>query len=171
MAEIYVPIDYSNVKDIIPLGEDVIYSTLSNALYVGDKPWWNWKTHLLITEKGIAFSVPAKKKKDPPQLIYTDLTCITSLLKDGLIVDPSKKYFAMRALFLNVKSDPQFESKEEFLKRKNEFIKKFLPIVLEAKKNLLQTSAEFLSVKERKHQEKQINRMEKFKKKHPNYFY
>lgn len=171
MAEIFVPINYSDVKDIIPLGEDIIYSTLCKAVYVGDNPWTRyWKTHLLITEKGIAFSIPGKKREDPPQLIYDDFTCITFVYPDGFSLDNSKKYFAMRGIFINIKSDSEFESKEKFEKRKSEFLKKFFPIVLEAKKNLLQTPGSSLDIKERKRQEKQVKRMEKFYRKNPKYF-
>lgn len=33
MQDIYVPIDYSNLKHSLPSGEEIIYSTLCNAAY------------------------------------------------------------------------------------------------------------------------------------------
>ncbi|MFX1493572.1 MAG: hypothetical protein ACFFBZ_04755 [Promethearchaeota archaeon] len=63
MAEIYVPIDYSNLKEILPVGDDIIYSTLCKAYHTDAGSLIIWKTHLLMTEKGIAFSKPGEKKK------------------------------------------------------------------------------------------------------------
>jgi hypothetical protein len=55
MTKFEVPIDKSNVKSIIPPGEDIVFSTM----FRGKKPisggTIRWTTHALITTKGIAY--------------------------------------------------------------------------------------------------------------------
>lgn len=60
----YVPIDYSDVKDAIPIGNDIIYSTLFtvNTHTIDPKlgpiqgvKTSNYVTHALFTENGIAY--------------------------------------------------------------------------------------------------------------------
>ena len=54
----YVPADYSNILRYIPENEVILYSTLCNVkeILTGGKSYW--KAHLIITETGIAVSVP-----------------------------------------------------------------------------------------------------------------
>lgn len=167
MAEIYVPIDYSNLKEILPVGDDIIYSTLCKAYHTDAGSLIIWKTHLLMTEKGIAFSKPGEKKKDPPELIYIDWTKVVYVLKKGLRVNISLGYpaskFDYEMVDLNLKSDPNFESKDKFKKRLNEFPRKFIPYVLEKKKAFLSSpDSSFLNIKQRKLQEHALTKLEKF---------
>lgn len=170
MAEIYVPISYSNVKDIIPVEEDIIYSTSCKAIQNESGALKFWKTHLLMTEKGVAFSKPKKKKKEPPELIYVDWTRVLYVVKKGLRVDISKSYptsiYGYELVDLNIKSNSTFESRGKFEKRLKEFPKKFYPYVLEKKKSFLQSQdSSFLYGKQRELQERAIRNMEKYYRK------
>lgn len=50
MSYIYVPVDTSNLTEIIPEGDDVLYSTMCKAVY-GD---FKWQTHVLVSQSGFA---------------------------------------------------------------------------------------------------------------------
>jgi len=175
MAEIYVPINYSNVKDIIPVGEDITYSTLCKAIQDEAGSLKFWKTHLLMTEKGIAFTKPGKKKKDPPKLIYVDWTRVTFVFKDGFYIDMSKNYpmskYDFERVQIRIKSDRTYETKDKFKKRLEEFPRRFFPYVLEKKKFFLQSQdSSFLTEKQRDLQEGTISGMEKFYRRRPKTF-
>jgi len=167
MAEIYVPINYSNVKDVIPVGEDIIYSTLCRATKGEPGSLKFWRTHLLITNKGIAFSKPGEKKRDPPELIYLNWTRVIYVLKKGLRLDLFKPYpaskFECEFLDLTLKFDPTFESKDKFKKRLKEFPRKFIPFMLEKKNTFLQSQdSSFLAGSQRRLLESFIEKMTKY---------
>ena len=61
MSEIHTPIDYSDLKDSIPPGEEIIYSTLAKGTLMQMNSRTTWICHLLITNKTLAYSVPKKK--------------------------------------------------------------------------------------------------------------
>ncbi len=67
MKEIYVPINISNLREILPPSEEIIYSTLCKISFsVSDSYWtpkstthitekYEYNSHLLITQKGLAY--------------------------------------------------------------------------------------------------------------------
>jgi len=67
MSDIYVPIDYSDIKNKIPPGEDIIYSTLckgQTSQNLGTKTKrWTWISHVLMTPNGLVYTFPDVRKK------------------------------------------------------------------------------------------------------------
>ena len=133
MADIYVPLDYSDVGSVIPQGEEVIYSTLCKAIV--DRGFGavytnitKWVTHVLITTKGLACSVPQKKK--PNISIYMPWYDIFHVWNDGIFVGSLKEMLVMTR-------DPNFESKENFKERRLKAGKIFLPILIAEKEKFL----------------------------------
>jgi len=55
ISAIYIPIDFSNLSEVIPNGDDVICSTFCSIVNSGRQ----WKSHVLLTNTGIGF----KKRK------------------------------------------------------------------------------------------------------------
>lgn len=68
MSKFIVPINFSPASKKIPIGEDIIYSTLASASVFGGNYTQLWTAHVLITQKGIAFTLPGRKIKE----IYVD---------------------------------------------------------------------------------------------------
>lgn len=135
MSNLYVPIDYSQLSEVIPEGEDILYSTLSSAQLInamGGKT--NWDTHILITKSGFAaFSRVEKyltkkgkarynliKKKKKIATFYpwkgSGLKKIT-FKKKKIIVVLSKVNF----IHYEAKIDKNFESSNSFKQRSKEF--------------------------------------------------
>ncbi|MFX1234140.1 MAG: zinc ribbon domain-containing protein [Promethearchaeota archaeon] len=58
----YVPIDFSEVREVIPIGEDIIYSALFSGLIQGPAgpvtQTQTFQSHILFTKNGIAFQEP-----------------------------------------------------------------------------------------------------------------
>lgn len=133
VPEIYVPINYSNVGSVIPQGEDIIYSTLCKATvdrgfgsaYVDVT---NWVSHVLITKKGLAFTVPQKRK--PNRLLYEPWYNISHTWNDAILLSGFKQRLVMTR-------DPNFESKEKFKERRLKAGKIFLPLMIREKETFL----------------------------------
>lgn len=144
MSNIYVPIDYSDVKNVIPQGEDIIYSTLCKATI--DKSFGpiinktKWLSHVLMTEKGIAFSVPQKKK--PTEFVYVPWYEIYHTWNDGIFLRNLTE-------MLIVTRDPNFESKEKFKERRLKACIIFLPLLIKEKEKFL-NSPENANIDKRK---------------------
>jgi len=128
MTDIYVPIDYSNLKAVIPPGEDIIYSTLCKAKKsstgMAGVTTTKWISHVLMTPKGIAFMEPRRKKS--MKLKYFDWYKIRRISKT--IIPITLK------IFLKLEREPNFESKGDYNKRVNEFREKFKVIIEKRKK-------------------------------------
>ena len=166
MAEIYLPIDFSDVRDAIPLGESIIYSTLCKAYYNDAGSLKIWMTQVLLTEKGVAFSMPGES--GIWELKYVDWTRVWFVLKKGLRVYIVKGYpysnmdFASTIVDLSLKMSPN-ESKQEFKERSKRFPRKFMPFLIEKKKNFLNSpQSSFLYSKQRYMLEKSVMKMERY---------
>ncbi len=63
MTQIYVPIDYTSITEVIPAGDDILYSTLTKCriLGVSAKQKRTHRAHLLVTQKGLAVSNSLRK--------------------------------------------------------------------------------------------------------------
>ena len=150
MVEIYVPIDISDVKNIIPIGEDIIYSTFTKGTaqeeVVKGTKHWSWNSHLLFTNNGIALKIPLKvayKKKRLKQLqnpsdnqfvLWGNTETLKSGSKVSIKVHPNiNRRLTMTFLIKRVK---EFETKETFKTRKKSFLSKFRPIQSEKKSEL-----------------------------------
>ncbi len=64
MSNIYVPIDSSNLSEVIPGGDDILYSTLCNVKAVAYKVKIKWRSHVLATKSGIALQNKLEPKKE-----------------------------------------------------------------------------------------------------------
>ena len=62
MSDIYVPLDYSKVKTVIPPGEDIVYSTLCYVTAGTPAYRRKWTSHVLITTDGVAYTTPTALK-------------------------------------------------------------------------------------------------------------
>ncbi|MFX1381577.1 MAG: hypothetical protein ACFFBP_03965 [Promethearchaeota archaeon] len=139
MSNIYVPIDYSNVKDVIPEGEDIKYSTLAKGWYMetfGPKrKTTKWKTHILLTDKSIALQIPLElvygyneiKKLNPREEMCFPITnasasgkrMVVSVKGEGGVLKPKQ-------IFLTLLHDPNYETKESFKNRSKRLINLFM---------------------------------------------
>lgn len=54
MSNIHVPIDTSNLSEIIPEGEDILYSTMCQIKAYGYNADKKWKSHVLVSKSGFA---------------------------------------------------------------------------------------------------------------------
>lgn len=79
--DMYVPVDFSDLKEVIPIGDEIIYSTLCNAFIdfsyytegIGFIPRYKtWNTHVLFTNSGVAFWA-LNFSADRRQNIYTSI--------------------------------------------------------------------------------------------------
>ncbi|MFW9969197.1 MAG: hypothetical protein ACFFDF_03290 [Candidatus Odinarchaeota archaeon] len=153
MAKIFYPIDGSNLNEIIPLGQDIIYSTLCKG-YAKD-PYteknYNWRSHVLMTNEGIAFSIPLSvnytkkelKKIPNPEVNhfipwgnvmiakYQGLVSI----KGGFTVQWIYDKIRYRSQFY-IERDNKYESRESFKHRQQDFIDQFLPVVTKKRNEL-----------------------------------
>ncbi|MFX1382093.1 MAG: hypothetical protein ACFFBP_06570 [Promethearchaeota archaeon] len=126
IVEIYVPLDVSNLREIIPEGEDIIYSTFCKGYnYIGGTEY-RWLSHVLITENYVAFQEPDYYSRKSPlknKYVYWDeIQKVKKLGKlAGFMIDKHFGYTITR--------DERFETKEQFKKRLKEFVPKFKPYV------------------------------------------
>lgn len=130
MAEIYVPIDSSGIRKVIPEGEDILYSTMCKMIV--DKGMGaaytnltTWTTHVLMTQSGFAMNIPNKKQATERKFIpwYE----IKNLWPTGI-------WWGLRK-HLDFIRDPNFETKMNFKKRRWEFPLRFIPFAIESRKN------------------------------------
>ena len=148
MSDIYVPIDSSDLKSVIPPGEDIIYSTLCKGIATvaefNKRTTTNWITHVLFTQNGVAWVKPHyTKKKEPSTLHYTPLEYIDYLFYDRI---PS---FQIKPARLYLKRVDSFETKENFRERSANFLPKFAPLIIEKKEQWLQEYGDNPEVKKR----------------------
>ncbi|TFG10478.1 MAG: hypothetical protein EU535_08240, partial [Promethearchaeota archaeon] len=165
MAEIYYPIDKSNLKEIIPLGQDIIYSTLCQGFVhdTNNDKKYKWKTHVLMTKEGVAFSIPvsvnytAKAIKTEPILIQNHFVgwqniYVTEVQEfigttAGFIVPWLYERIRFRTVFKLLR-DSEFESKESFKNRSKPFIETFRPLASEKRTKLGEELYDLLVLKD-----------------------
>lgn len=140
MSDIYVPIDFSDIKNKIPPGEDIIYSTLCKGFTsqtVGTKTkTWRWISHVLMTPNGVAYTFPnMKKKKAPPLQIYSVWDEIHSIASAGKL---GAGFQLSRFSSFKLVREENFETKEKFKERSKEFIAKFRPLIIKKKEQWLE---------------------------------
>ncbi|MFX1297870.1 MAG: hypothetical protein ACFFD2_23865 [Promethearchaeota archaeon] len=122
MTDIYIPIDYTNLKSVIPPGEDIIYSTLckvTQTLLAGEI---KWESHVLMTTKGFAYTKPQERK------------LLKGIYVDWNRIKLGRKTMGLRLTFFKLKRDPNYESRETFDKRSQNFKATIKPIVDARKK-------------------------------------
>lgn len=159
MSEIYVPIDFSNARDVIPPGEDIIYSTIcagKGEFLEGTKSTtYKWESHFLLTDKGVAFTIPLDvshtkkqiKNLNPRAEHYLEWHNIIVVPgrtgdKPGFIVDKIENEIKITCFFELVRN-PNFESEEKFQDRKQLFFDKFKPIQEQKRNDIIEKFYEF----------------------------
>ena len=172
MSNIYVPLDYSEIKSVLPPGEDIIYSTLARYkfnLNVGSvRMKQTFLSHVLLTPRHLAYTKPVEKKEEVElKLIPLYDVLVFRAKPAGQIV--------LGISFLELVRDPDFETEDNFKTRLERFAPEFIPYLLEAQKERLQemeANPEEFAKKRinslRKHIGKIEKSFEKFKKKSGN---
>lgn len=142
MTNIYVPIDYSSLRAVIPSGEEIIYSTLCIAKIGSVTPshviTTKWPTHVLMTPKGFEYIEPQRKK--PPLAFYDDWYNVWAITKRRIMYTRTGPYFI-------IKPDVNHEANTDFKARLKKFVPTIRPIV-EARKK--EWEADIPNKKERK---------------------
>lgn len=154
MSNIYIPIDFSDLKSAIPPEQEIIYSTYAEVAYRGLRPYYasdakeltrrgfrqykaKWNTHVLITSKGLAFEIHYKYKT-PLQTYYLPLYHSAFLLKKYIITILDEIIGSSHALsLLRV---PDFEDYDTFKKRSKEFKSFLKPFILTEMTEMLKES-------------------------------
>lgn len=111
MSNIYVPIDFSNAKDRIPPGENIVYSTLCQVTSGSAAYTTKYLSHVLMTEKALVYSQPVSKKL-PLLYHYVPWNKIRGI---------SKTRFQRGQIYFKLVFDGTYETKEGFKQRCKEF--------------------------------------------------
>ncbi len=69
MSKIFVPIDSSNLSEVIPEGDDIKYSTFCNVKAVAGNTTIKWKSYVLATKSGIALQTKLEPSKEKGKYI------------------------------------------------------------------------------------------------------
>lgn len=118
LSNIYVPIDSSEINDIIPEGEDIIYSTFFRA-EVSLFATKQWGGHLLMTNKGVYLNVPVDLTKKEQKREETFVPWYN-------IMDPKNRLLTLTGIeglnaelsfTLTILSDSNRESEESYVDR------------------------------------------------------
>lgn len=74
MSNIFIPIDSSDLSKVIPEGEDIIYSSLckGEGTAIADNKKYFWNSHLLMTNRGIYFTIPLNARYSKKQITKLD---------------------------------------------------------------------------------------------------
>ncbi|MBY9005504.1 MAG: hypothetical protein KGD63_01975 [Candidatus Lokiarchaeota archaeon] len=132
ITDIYAPIESTNLKNIIPEGEDIVYSSFFNGTMLHSNRHYSWASHILITLNGVAFNVPnIYKRKNPMENVYLPW-CDVNIGEKLLALN----YYAPTEFKLMKLSDS--ESKEERKNRKLAFFQKFKTIQMDKSKEHLE---------------------------------
>ena len=122
----FVPINYSDLKAVIPEGEAIIYSAIFNVSHpVPNHPFpVEFKTHVLLTERGMAYQMGGIKKNE-----YLPWNKLYQIFPGAMVVK-----LGMSVYSFMFHTNPQYETPEEFEMRPWKFYFEFAPIVINEKK-------------------------------------
>lgn len=136
IAEIYVPITFSNLREVIPSGVDILYSTLckgrAEELLGNKKRIYTWTSHVLITTTGIAFTLPvnvshskwARIGGETPSGLHFYKWHRISLTSNGFFACAIKGEVRLSCTFILAR-EVNFESQEIYNARVAQFLTKF----------------------------------------------
>ncbi|KKM02424.1 hypothetical protein LCGC14_1784560 [marine sediment metagenome] len=122
MSTIYVPIDFTNLSEVIPEGDDILYSTICRVEIIGIsyKQKRKHKSHVLITNSG--FAITNSLRKSNLELNFYPWNNINywkkRFFKNRFA---SVKYRTAGRLKCKVSYDSRFEDKASFNKRRSTF--------------------------------------------------
>jgi len=118
-SNIYVPIDSSNILKYIPENEIILYSTQCNVkeILVNAKSYW--KAHLIITESGIAITVPLGRGSVGGKFFeWNDIWEIKSKGNSVVLLRNPRRF---DSLTLTLSHNIDFESNKSFSNRIKSF--------------------------------------------------
>jgi len=159
MSDIYIPIDYTNLKEVIPLGQEIVYSTFAEIDLRGGNTYTGrgisqirskWQTHVLFTKEGLAIFLDRKfinKKEFIP--VYYPYYNTGFLLKKLVISADFKEPFRGGitiggvTMTLSLIKHSKFETKSSFKARSKEFKKTIKSYILEQSKTILKVLYEY----------------------------
>lgn len=171
--EIYIPIDSSNLKSIIPTDDEIIYSALCRADYRyvkgGTEFSVSWQTHILLTTGGLAYTEMNydKSKEDryiPWHKLYVNNTGLNVNRASWMIRNSRDDHTTMLMITANPDNP---ETIEELATRLNKFHTTYRPFLIELKKEWIKVNKDNPDIKkkEKKRVEKTLELMEKELKK------
>jgi hypothetical protein len=134
--KVFIPIDYSDVREAIPEGEDIIYSSFCSA----QKSGMNMRTqtfesetfqsHVLFTKNGIAYQEPEAglmKSNYLPWYKVNNIATGSFMIQKGSGMTKKIVAYTMTPI-------TKYESLKEFEMRSKRFYFDFVPHVLDEKK-------------------------------------
>ena len=134
--KIFIPIDYSDVREAIPEGEDIIYSSFCSVQKSGLDPHTHtlqsetFQSHVLFTKNGIAYQeleAGLMKSNYLPWYEVNNIAAGSFMIQEGSGM--KKKTFAYTMTPVT-----KYESLQEFEMRTKRFYFDFVPHVLDEKK-------------------------------------
>lgn len=132
ISDLYAPIDCTDLKDIIPEGEDIVYSCFFNGSTLYHNKKYTWVSHILITPHGVAFNVPnVLKRKNPIEKEYYP----------WYNVNVGKGYLSLghySTITFGLMKLSNSETKDEQEKRYLDFFKKFKDLQMDKSKQHLE---------------------------------
>ena len=164
MGEIYVPIEYSEAINVVPPGDEILYSTMCRMSYFAPSgSITRWLSHVLLTEGGVALT--NAKDKGSFELKYLPWTKVGYIGTKFLSIHLGDTYpSTMDHHIVNCKfiRDPNFETEEMFRERKARFPTIFLPLLIQKKEEFLQSTRILrLTPKQAKYFEKTLRNLYK----------
>ena len=132
ITDIYAPINMSDLIEIIPEGEDIVYSSLFNGTTLKSNSHYSWISHILITPNGVAFKFPNMyKRKNPLENLYYPWYSV-NVSEGSLVLDVySKITFKLMKL-------SNSETKDERKNRALDFLQKFKTLQINKSKDYLE---------------------------------
>ena len=124
----FVPINYSDVKTIIPKGDKIIYSAVFNVSHPDPSRRSmfpvEFKTHVLLTERGMAFQLGSIKQNQ-----YLPWNRLFQIFPGAMMVKIGRILYTFM-----FHTNPQYETPEEFEMRPWRFYFEFAAIAINEKK-------------------------------------
>ncbi len=126
MSDIYFPIDSTNLRYQISSRENIIYSTMMKGSFVAaGNMSTKFQSHILMTEKGFYWQIPKKRRQ--PDSYFTEWSRI-KIITRGMI--GFRSGIGIGTGNLKLMRIAQFETQENFKKRKKEFAFKIYPYII-----------------------------------------
>lgn len=118
----------------VPEGDEIVYSTLCKGNIIYGNKTYNWVSHILISNNGIAHVYPDVYTKGNP--IFSDYTLWDDV--DSIIKITRRTIINVKGFTYEFFRFKEVESPEDFKKRKKEFVARFRPILIEKKEKWLE---------------------------------
>jgi hypothetical protein len=122
------PLDYSDVRSVIPKGDDIIYSAVFNLLY--NDPIKRsmfpdeYLSHVLLTKRGLAF-----QEGDVRRNVYVPWSQLFQIYMGAMLVRRKPRIYTFQ-----FHTNPEYETPEEYKMRPWKFYFEYAPHVINEKK-------------------------------------